>query len=159
MLLLAGVLVFSDVGALAWAGCAATVAMLFTVGFVERRLRAVAWAAILVVSACAADVLWQLDWALFDRSDDYEPLPQTPFVLIALPIPMAAIAVGVGSAALWRRIRSKPNGPYVFVGRASGSYATPYGNGARPGESALLRSPGWSGEGARAGAAASASIR
>ena len=108
VLLLAGVLVFSDVGAIAWAGFTAAVAMLFTVGFVERRLGAIAWAAILVASAFVADVLWQLNWAPFNRSDDYEPLPQTPFVLIALPIPMAVIAVGVGSAALWRRIQSKP---------------------------------------------------
>jgi hypothetical protein len=110
VLLLAGVLVFSDVGALAWAGFATTVAMLFTVGFVERRLGAVAWAAILVASAFVADVLWQLDSAPFNRSDDYEPLPQTPFVLVLLPIPMAVIAVGVGSAALWCRIRSKARG-------------------------------------------------
>jgi hypothetical protein len=110
VLLLAGVLVFSDVGAVAVAGFIATVAMLFTVGFVERRLRAVAWAAILVASAFAADFLWQIDWEPFNRSDDYESIPQTPFVLIALPVPMAVIAVGVGAGALWHRIRSEPKG-------------------------------------------------
>jgi hypothetical protein len=110
-LLVAGVLVFSDVGAVAVAGFTATVAMLLTVGFVEGRLRAVAWAAILVASAFVADILWQIDWEPFNRSDDYEAIPQTPFVLIGLPIPMALIAAGVGAGALWRRARSDPAGP------------------------------------------------
>jgi hypothetical protein len=107
VLLLAGVLVFSDVGALAWAGFVTTVAMLFTVGFVERRLRAVAWAAILVTSAFVVDVLWQLDAAPFKRSDDYEPLPQTPFVFVLLPIPMAVIALGVAAPRF--RVASDPS--------------------------------------------------
>ena len=110
-LLVAGVLVFSDVGAVAVAGFAATVAMLLTVGFVEERLRAVSWAAILVASAFVADILWQIDWEPFNRSDDYEAIPQTPFVLIGLPIPMALIAVGVGAGVLWRRVRSDPAAP------------------------------------------------
>jgi hypothetical protein len=46
-----------------------------------------------------------------DRSDDYEALPQTPFVLIGLPIPMAVVVAGVGAATLWRRIRSAPDAP------------------------------------------------
>jgi hypothetical protein len=110
VLLVAGVLVFSDLGALAVAGFTATVAMLFTIGFVDRRLHAVAWAAILVASAFVADFLWHIDWEPFNRSHDYESLPQTPFVLIALPVPMAVIAVGVGAGALWRRIRSERKG-------------------------------------------------
>jgi hypothetical protein len=111
VLFLAGVLVFCDVSALAWAGLIATVVTLFTVGFLERRLRAVAWAAILVASAFVADVLWQLDWEPFNRSEDYEPLAQTPFVLIGLPIPMTMVAAGVGAGALWRRSGSAPNAP------------------------------------------------
>ena len=83
--------------------------MLITIGFVEGRLRAVVWAAILVVSAFLADVLWTLDWEPFNRSHDYEAIPQTPFVVIALPIPMAVIAVGVCVAVLWRRVRSHPH--------------------------------------------------
>jgi hypothetical protein len=110
VLLVAGVLVFSDVDALAVAGFTATVAMLFTVGFVERRLRAVAWAAILVASAVVADFLWHIDWEPFNRSHEYESLAQTPFMLVALPVPMAVIAFGVGTGALWRRIRSEPEG-------------------------------------------------
>ena len=82
------------------AGFTATVAMLLTVGFAEVGLRAVAWAAILVAGALVADVLWQIAWEPFNRSDDYEPMPQTPFVLIGLPIPMAVIAVGVAAGSL-----------------------------------------------------------
>jgi len=110
VLFVAGVLAFSDVAALAMAGFVATVAMLLIVGIVERRLYAVSWAAILVASAFAADVLWQIDWEPFNRSEDYEAIPQTPFVLIALPVPMAVIALGVGTGALWRRVRSEPRG-------------------------------------------------
>ena len=108
VLLLAGVLVFSNVSALAWAGFCATIVMHIVIGFIEHRSRAVAWAGILVASAFVADVLWQLDWEPFNRSDDYEAIPQTPFVFIALPIPMAIIGLGVGAGALWRRTRSKP---------------------------------------------------
>jgi hypothetical protein len=110
VLAVAGVLIFSDVDAVAVAGFTATVAMLFAVGFVERRVRAVRWAAILVVSAFVADFLWQIDWEPFNRSDEWESLPQTSFVLIALPVPMAVIAVGVGAGAVWSRVRSKPKG-------------------------------------------------
>ena len=110
VLFVAGVLVFCDVAALAVVGFIATVAMLFIVGFVERRLSAIAWAAILATSAFAADFLWQIDWKPFNRSNDYEAIPQTPDVLIALPVPMAVIAVGVGTGALWRRVRSEPEG-------------------------------------------------
>ena len=106
-----GILVFSDVGALAAAGFIATVAMLLTVGFVEGRLRAVAWAAVLVASAFVADFLWQIDWEPFNRSDDYEAIAQTPFVIIGLPIPMALIAAGVAAGVLWRRVRSEHAGP------------------------------------------------
>jgi hypothetical protein len=107
-LFLAGVLVFCDAGALAATGFVATVALLFTVGFVERRIRALAWAAIVVASAVLADLLWQIGWEPFDRSDHYEAIPQAPVVLIGLPVLMAVVAAGVGAGALWRRIRSAP---------------------------------------------------
>ena len=103
---------FCDAGAVASTGFVSTVALLFAVGFVERRLRALAWAAILVVSALVADFLWKIGWEPFDRSDDYEAIPQTPFVLIGLPIPMAIVGAGVGAGALWRRVRSTPNTPW-----------------------------------------------
>ena len=92
-------------------GIAATVAILLTIGFVERRLRAVFWSVIVVASAFLADILWQLDWEPFNRTDDYEAIPQTPFVLIGLPIPMALVAIGVGVGAVWRRVRVGPAGP------------------------------------------------
>lgn len=106
-LLIAGVLVFADAAVVGLVGAAATIAMLFAIGFAERRLRAVAWAAILVASAFLADVLWLLDWEPFNRSGDYEAIAQTPFVLFGLPIPMAVIAFGVAIGALWRRRRSR----------------------------------------------------
>lgn len=108
-LLIGGVLVFADTAAVASIGAAATIAMLLAIGFAESRLRAVAWAATLVASALIADALWQLGWEPFNRSEDYEAIPQTPFVFIGLPIPMAVIAVGVGAGALWRRSRSQPH--------------------------------------------------
>ena len=95
-LFVSGTLLFADAGPVA------------AIGFVEGRPWALAWAAMLVVSAFAADVLWQLDWEPFNRSHDYEAIPQTPFVLIGLPIPMALIGLGLGAGALWRRIRSEP---------------------------------------------------
>ena len=103
-LLIAGVLVFADDPAVASVGTTATIGLLIAIGFFEGRLRAVVWAAVLVASAFLADVLWQLDWEPFNRSEDYEALPQTPFVLIGLPVPMAVIAIGVGAAAFGRRI-------------------------------------------------------
>ena len=104
LLLVAGVLVFSDRDLLAWVGFAAAVVILLSIGFIEGRLRAVTWAVVLLASAFAADLLWQIGWEPFNRSGDYEAIPQTPFVLIGLPVPMAVIAVGVGAGALWRRI-------------------------------------------------------
>jgi hypothetical protein len=58
-LFLVGVLVFCDAGAVASTGFVVAVALLFALGSVERRLRALAWAAILVASAFFADFLWQ----------------------------------------------------------------------------------------------------
>jgi hypothetical protein len=105
-LFVAGVLVFADVDALAAVGFGATVVMLFVIGFVERRSRAVAWAGIFVASAVVADFFWLLGWEPFNRSGEYEPIPQSPFVLIGLPIPIAVIASGIGAGLLWRRYRS-----------------------------------------------------
>ncbi len=63
-----------------------------------------AWAAILVASAFIGDVLWQIGWEPFDRSNQYEAIPQTPFVLIGLPAPMAVVACGVAAGVLWHRL-------------------------------------------------------
>jgi hypothetical protein len=98
-----GVFVFVDNQTLATIAFGATVVLLLVVGFVEGHVRAVWWAALLLASALAADILWWLDWDPFDRSDDGEPIAQFPFVLIGLPIPMALIAAGVGARRLWRR--------------------------------------------------------
>jgi hypothetical protein len=87
------------------AGTVGVVALLLAIGFAERRWLAVAWTGLVVVSAFVGDVLWQTGWDPYDRSADYEALPQTPFVVIALPVPMAVIAVGVAAGRLWRRLR------------------------------------------------------
>jgi hypothetical protein len=100
-----GVFVFVDSQTLATTAFGATVVLLLVVGFVEGHLRAVWWAALLLASALAADILWWLDWDPFDRSDDGEPIAQFPFVLIGLPIPMALIAAGVGARWFWRQAR------------------------------------------------------
>jgi hypothetical protein len=100
-----GVLVFADTQTLATAALGATILLLFATGFAEGNLRAVLWAAVLVMSALTADILWLLDWDPFDRSDDYEPIAQFPFLLIGLPLLMAFIAAGVAIRWLWRQLR------------------------------------------------------
>jgi hypothetical protein len=98
-----GVLVFADDRTLAATAFGTTIALLLVVGFLEGHLRAVWWAVLLFASALVADILWWLDWDPFDRSDDYEPIAQFPFVLIGLPLPMVLIAAGVGARRLWRQ--------------------------------------------------------
>ena len=100
-----GVLVFADNHALAAAALAATIVLLLAIGFAEGHLRAVWWAAVLLGSAIAADVLWHFDWDPFDRADEYESVAQAPFVLIGLPLPMAVIAAGVAGRWLWRQLK------------------------------------------------------
>jgi hypothetical protein len=39
----------------------------------------------------------------FDRSNHYEAIPASPFVLIGLPPPMAVVAAGVAARRLWHR--------------------------------------------------------
>ncbi|HWK24957.1 MAG TPA: hypothetical protein VNS09_00235 [Solirubrobacter sp.] len=102
-LFVAGVLMFADAWPLAVAGWLGTVALLFGIGFADGRLRAVLAGALLLASAFVADVLWVAGFPPFDRSADYEPLAQTPFFLLGLPVPMAVVALGVGAGALWRR--------------------------------------------------------
>ena len=103
-LFVSGVFVFADDETLAAAGLGATIVLLFATGFVEGRLRAVGWAWVLVISAFTGDALWQLDWDPFDRSDQYEPIGQFPFVVIGLPLLMVLIAAGVAARRLWRRL-------------------------------------------------------
>lgn len=105
VLVIAGVLMFSDVGALAVMGQLATVVTLVAIGVAEARMRAVAWALLFPVSALIADILWQLDVAPFDRSEEYEAIPQTPFAVLGLPIPMLLVAIGVLVAWGLRRRR------------------------------------------------------
>ncbi|WP_445149482.1 hypothetical protein [Baekduia sp. Peel2402] len=102
-LLVSGVLIFADVGTLAVGGFAVTVGLLLAIGFHERRLTAALWAFVLVGSAVVADALWQANWEPFNRSDDYEAIPQTPFVLIGVPIPMVVILLGVAVARIANR--------------------------------------------------------
>ena len=103
-LFVCGVLVFADDETLSAVAFGATMVLLFAVGFAQGRLRAVWWATVLVMSALTADALWQLDWEPFDRSDQYEPIGQFPFVVIGLPLLMALIAAGVATRRLWRRL-------------------------------------------------------
>ena len=104
-LFVCGVLLFADAQTLATAALGATILLLLATGFVEGNLRAVWWAAVLVTSALTADILWLLDWDPFDRSEDYEPIAQFPFVLIGLPLLMAVIAAGVAVRWLWRQLK------------------------------------------------------
>lgn len=104
-LLLSGVLIFADTGALAVCGLFVTVALLFAIGVREGAWIAALWAFVLVGSAVVADALWQANWEPFNRSDDYEAIPQTPFVLIGVPIPMVVILLGVAAARIARRRR------------------------------------------------------
>jgi hypothetical protein len=104
-LFVCGVLVFADAQTLATGALGATILLLFATGFVEGNLRAVWWAAVLVMSALTADILWQLDWDPFDRSDEYEPIAQFPFVLLGVPLLMAFIATGVAVRWLWRQLK------------------------------------------------------
>jgi len=106
-LFVAGVFVFSDAPALAGPGFVMVIVLLVAIGWVEGRLRAVWLAGLLVASAVVADALWWYDVAAFDRDADYEAIPQTPFVVIALPALMALVALGVGARVLWRRARRR----------------------------------------------------
>jgi len=103
-LFVCGVLVFADAQTLATGALGATIVLLFATGFVDGHPRAVWWAAVLVLSAMTADILWQLDWDPFDRSDEYESIGQFPFVLIGLPLLMAFVAAGVAVRWLWRQL-------------------------------------------------------
>ena len=78
--------------------------VVIAIGIAEGHLRAVGWAIVFLASALAADVLWMLEFPPFDRDAEYEPLPQSPFILISLPIPIALIAIGVGIRWIWRRL-------------------------------------------------------
>lgn len=102
-----GVFIFADSEGLAYGAFVATIALLVLIGFVEAKLRALLWAVVLVASALVADVLWLLDVEAFNRSDDYEAIAQTPFVIFGLAIPVAIVAVGVTAGALWRRRRRR----------------------------------------------------
>lgn len=94
-LLLSGVLVFADAHAVSAVGLVATIVLLVAIGYRDGRAWALLWAFLLIGSAIVADALWQADWEPFNRSDDYEAIPQTPFVVLGLPLPMALIGLGV----------------------------------------------------------------
>jgi hypothetical protein len=94
-LLLSGVLVFADARVVSALGFFATIGLLIAIGYRDGRAWALLWAFLLVGSAVIADALWQADWEPFNRSDEYEAIPQTPFVAIGVPLPMAIIGFGV----------------------------------------------------------------
>ena len=97
------VLLFCDVRAVAWFGWIGTLVLLVAIGVADGRFRAVFWAFLVVAGAFVADVLWAVDFAPFDRDAEYESIPQTPFILIGVPIPMILIAIGVGVRKLVSR--------------------------------------------------------
>jgi hypothetical protein len=102
-LFVTSVLLFCDISALAWIGWAGTLALLIAIGVADGRWRAVLWAFVVVAGAFVADVLWTVDFAPFDRDAEHEAIPQSPFILIGVPIPMVLIAIGVGARKLVSR--------------------------------------------------------
>jgi membrane-bound metal-dependent hydrolase YbcI (DUF457 family) len=94
-LLLSGVLVFADARGVSALGLFATIGLLIAIGYRDGSGWALLWAFLLVGSAVIADALWQAGWEPFNRSDEYEAIPQTPFVVIGIPLPMAIIGFGV----------------------------------------------------------------
>lgn len=106
-LYVAGVLVFADAQTVATAALAGVTTVLMVIGWRSGRLRATGWTLVLLLSAFTADSLWWAGFAPFDRSDEWEAIPQTPFVLIALPISMAVVALGVIARAGWYDARGR----------------------------------------------------
>ena len=102
-LFVTSVLLFCDISVIARIGWAGTLALLVAIGAADGRFRAVLWAFVVVAGALVADVLWAAEFAAFDRDQEYESIPQTPFILIGVPIPMVLIAIGVGVRKLVSR--------------------------------------------------------
>jgi hypothetical protein len=85
---------WSEGDGLAW--LVLPVGLLAVGGFLWGRWKALAWLGAIpwVVLAVLSDIAWLT--GLWDRSDEYEPLPTTPFLVVfGLPILVGAVALGV----------------------------------------------------------------
>jgi hypothetical protein len=82
------------------------VAALVGLGYLSGRWKSICYALILIPAALVAD--WLAFGAEVTRQDEYEPLPMTPFIVIALPIPMLVVAVGVAGRRLRERRGQTP---------------------------------------------------
>jgi hypothetical protein len=104
---LATLLLASDVGALVMTGVVAAVILLVAAGYAIGAWRALLLALAVFAGLLASDVLWQLDWAPYDRADEREPLPATFGIVFYVPIAPLLIAAGVGL----RRLTASGPGP------------------------------------------------
>lgn len=76
-------------------------------GYAWGRWKALLWLGTIpwVALAVLSDAAWMT--GVWDRSEDYEPLPTTPFLVIfGLPILIGLVALGVAV----RRVREAPRG-------------------------------------------------
>jgi hypothetical protein len=76
-------------------------------GYAWGRWKALAWLGAIpwVALALLSDIAWMT--GVWDRSDEYEPLPTTPFLVIfGLPILIGLVALGVAV----RKAREAPRG-------------------------------------------------
>ena len=76
-------------------------------GYFWGRWKALLWLGTVpwVALALLSDIAWMT--GLWDRSDEYEPLPTTPFLVIfGLPILIGLVALGVAV----RKVRAAPRG-------------------------------------------------
>jgi hypothetical protein len=83
------------------------VAALVGLGYLSGRWKSVCYALILIPAALVAD--WLAFGAEVTREDEYEPLPFTPLIVVALPIPMLLVALGVRGHRIRERRRRSPS--------------------------------------------------
>ena len=88
-----------------FAGVIVPALMLVAGGYLWGRWKALLWLGTVpwVALALLSDIAWMT--GIWDRSEDYEPLPTTPFLVIfGLPILIGLVALGVAV----RRVREAP---------------------------------------------------
>jgi hypothetical protein len=77
-------------------GVVAAVILLVGAGYAVGAWRALLLAVAVFAGLLASDVLWQLDWAPYDRAGEREPLPATFVAVFYVPVALLLIAAGVG---------------------------------------------------------------
>jgi hypothetical protein len=97
---LATLLLACDVDAVSLAGLVAGVVLLLAAGYTIGGWRALLLSLAVIVGLLASDVLWELDWAPYDRADLREPLPATFSAVFYVPVAMVLIALGVAGRRL-----------------------------------------------------------